>query len=105
MPRRRAAAAEKDETQNAPSPGSRRAKVFANGRSQAVRLPKEFRVDADEVLVSREGARLVLEPVTARGWPKGLWRRLDDLAAGLEEEWERPRDRTPLPIRRERDLP
>ena len=29
------------------------AKVFQNGRSQAIRLPKEFRVDADEVYLKR----------------------------------------------------
>lgn len=30
-----------------------RAKVFQNGRSQAIRLPKEFRVDADEVYLKK----------------------------------------------------
>ena len=29
------------------------AKVFQNGRSQAIRLPKEFRVDVDEVFLRR----------------------------------------------------
>jgi antitoxin VapB len=29
------------------------AKVFQNGRSQAIRLPKEFRVDADEVYLKK----------------------------------------------------
>ena len=29
------------------------AKVFKNGRSQAIRLPKEFRVDADEVYLKK----------------------------------------------------
>jgi antitoxin VapB len=29
------------------------AKVFRNGRSQAIRLPKEFRVDTDEVYLKR----------------------------------------------------
>jgi antitoxin VapB len=42
-----------------------RAKLFRNGGSQAVRLPKEcrFRADQKEVLVRREGRRVVLEPV------------------------------------------
>jgi antitoxin VapB len=39
------------------------AKVFWSGRSQAVRLPKEFRVDSDEVRIRREGNSIVLEPV------------------------------------------
>lgn len=39
-----------------------RAKLFQNGGSQAVRLPKECRFDGpDEVLVRREGRRVILE--------------------------------------------
>jgi antitoxin VapB len=45
------------------------AKVFWTGRSQAVRLPKEFRFDAESVLIRRDGARVILEPVDA--WPEG----------------------------------
>ncbi len=42
---------------------STRAKLFPNGRSQAVRLPKACRFVAQrEVLVRREGRRVVLEP-------------------------------------------
>ncbi|MEM9478101.1 MAG: type II toxin-antitoxin system VapB family antitoxin [Verrucomicrobiota bacterium] len=39
------------------------AKIFLNGRSQAVRLPKEFRFDADEVFVTRLGSAVVLIPM------------------------------------------
>jgi len=39
------------------------AKLFQNGRSQAVRLPKEFRFEGDRVRVSRLGAGVFLEPV------------------------------------------
>ena len=39
------------------------ARVFMNGRSQAVRLPKEFRFDTDRVLVRREGRHVVLSPM------------------------------------------
>jgi antitoxin VapB len=38
------------------------AKLFKNGRSQAVRLPKEFRFEGDEVYVKREGNSVVLIP-------------------------------------------
>jgi antitoxin VapB len=38
------------------------AKLFKNGRSQAVRLPKEFRFEGDEVYVKREGDAVVLIP-------------------------------------------
>lgn len=39
------------------------ARVFMTGRSQAVRLPKEFRFDTDRVIIRREGRNVVLSPV------------------------------------------
>ena len=36
------------------------AKIFENGRSQAVRLPKEFRFDADEVYIAKIGEVVLL---------------------------------------------
>jgi antitoxin VapB len=39
------------------------AKLFTHGRSQAVRLPKEFRLSGKEVRVSRVGHRVILEPI------------------------------------------
>lgn len=36
------------------------AKIFMNGRSQAVRLPKEFRFDTDEVYITRQGRKIVI---------------------------------------------
>ena len=39
------------------------AKLFQNGRSQAVRLPIEFRFPGSEVRVSRHGAGVLLEPI------------------------------------------
>jgi antitoxin VapB len=39
------------------------AKLFKNGRSQAVRLPKEFRFEGQtEVVIRREGNKVILEP-------------------------------------------
>ncbi len=40
-----------------------KAKIFKHGRSQAVRLPKEFRFPGTEVRVSRHGKGVLLEPV------------------------------------------
>jgi len=40
-----------------------RAKLFANGRSQAVRLPKEFRFEGKEVRVRRALGGVLLEPI------------------------------------------
>ena len=43
------------------------AKVFVTGRSQAVRLPKEYRFDADEVCIARVGELVILYP-RKKGW-------------------------------------
>lgn len=40
----------------------KRAKVFMNNRSQAVRLPKEFQFDTDEVFIRKEGEDVILSP-------------------------------------------
>lgn len=39
------------------------AKLFKSGRSQAVRLPKEFRFEGKEVRISRHGQGVLLEPM------------------------------------------
>jgi antitoxin VapB len=38
------------------------AKVFRSGNSQAVRIPKEFQLEGDEVEISKRGTPLVLRP-------------------------------------------
>lgn len=48
----------------------RRATLFMNGRSQAVRLPKEFRFEGTHVYVRKEGNRVILSPGDDR------WERL-----------------------------
>jgi len=42
--------------------GAQIAKVFMTGRSQAVRLPKEFRFDTDEVYITKQGDNLIISP-------------------------------------------
>ena len=42
---------------------ARHARLFRNGRNQAVRIPREFELDADQVMIYRENDRLVLVPV------------------------------------------
>lgn len=43
----------------------RHVKLFRNGSNQAVRIPRDMELDADEAILRREGNRLVLEPVPA----------------------------------------
>ena len=45
---------------------ARYARVFQSGNSQAVRLPKEFRLDVERVEVSREGDAIILRPDTGK---------------------------------------
>ena len=40
------------------------AKLFRNNRSQAVRIPVEFELPGDRVLIHREGSKLIIEPVS-----------------------------------------
>ena len=51
-----------------------------SGSSQAVRLPKEYRFDVQEVLIRREGTRVILEPPPEQKWPARFWNtiRIDD---------------------------
>jgi antitoxin VapB len=53
-----------------------KAKLFTHGRSQAVRLPKEFRFEGTEVRVSRVGDKVILEPMQGGLMP---WELIDEL--------------------------
>ena len=57
-----------------------KAKLFMNGRSQAVRLPKEFRFSGDEVYIRREGNKVVLIPLDDPWQPF-----VDSLGAATED--------------------
>lgn len=63
------------------------AKLFINGRSQAVRLPKEFRFEGDEVFIKRVGDAVVLLP--RHGWGT-LFAALDAFEPGFRLEREQP---------------
>ena len=45
----------------------RHVRLFRNGRNQALRIPREFELDAREAIVYREGERLIIQPVKGRG--------------------------------------
>ena len=46
------------------------AKVFQNGRSQAIRIPKEYRVDSKEVYIQKVGDTLLIKPKKNDKWDK-----------------------------------
>ncbi|MFZ0318099.1 MAG: type II toxin-antitoxin system VapB family antitoxin [Candidatus Sulfotelmatobacter sp.] len=61
-------------------PTSDTAKLFQNGRSQAVRLPREFRFEGDRVRIRRVGRGVLLEPMIQD--PEEWFRKLDELNFG-----------------------
>ncbi|EMY79654.1 antidote-toxin recognition MazE [Leptospira weilii serovar Ranarum str. ICFT] len=66
------------------------AKLFINGRSQAVRLPKEFQFTGDDVLIQKVGEAVILVPKN-KAWSvflEGLNGFSDDF---LEEGREQPK--------------
>jgi antitoxin VapB len=44
-------------------PTQRHARLFRNGRNQALRISREFELSGDEVVIHKEGDRLIVEPV------------------------------------------
>jgi antitoxin VapB len=59
-------------------------KIFWSGRSQAVRIPKEFRLQGTEAVIRRVGGSLVIEPIAA-DW---AWIDRAHSAGGLDVEAE-----------------
>ena len=57
------------------------AKIFQNGASQAVRLPREFRFDADEVCIKRIGSAVLLFPRDA------AWDLMDAARGQVDEDF------------------
>ena len=71
------------------------AKLFWSGRSQAVRLPKDFRFEGKEVRIRRRGNAVILEPIADDwDWLDRLPGKFDDdfIAAVNEDpgQQERP---------------
>jgi antitoxin VapB len=76
---------------------SKVAKVFKNGRSQAVRIPKEFRLDVDEVLIERKGKRLILTPRKPRPWK--TWKEYFANLDPISDDFVAPEDTPNKPIK------
>lgn len=64
------------------------AKIFQNGRSQAIRLPKAFRLPGTEVKISRDGNRIILEPLEQSwdDWLLAIEQFSDDFMAQGREQ-------------------
>jgi antitoxin VapB len=70
------------------------AKVFKSGNSQAVRIPKEFHLEGDEVEIRRQGGALILLP------RKESWTTLiDSLRKFTDDFMEQERRQPPAQVR------
>ena len=65
------------------------AKIFMNGRSQAVRLPKDFRFDCDEVYVRKQGEGIIISP------KKPSWDDFFDEKSAFGKDYLNDREDTP----------
>lgn len=70
------------------------AKVFRSGRYQAVRLPKDYRLNTSEVRIRRHGPAIILEPI-AKDW---AW--LDALIGRIDADFEQAATEQPKPQER-----
>jgi antitoxin VapB len=70
------------------------AKIFMNGRSQAVRLPKEYRFNTSEVYISKQGDTIILSA------KEPSWDDFFDTASSFGEDFLSDRDRS-LPQERD----
>jgi antitoxin VapB len=68
------------------------ARVFTNGRSQAVRIPRAYRLKDAVVSIRRDGEALILEPLKSSKWPDGFFDAIaiDDPAFARPEQGSMP---------------
>jgi antitoxin VapB len=71
----------------------RHVRLFKNGRSQAVRIPREFELPGEDAIMRKEGERLIIEPAP----PKSLLGVLATLAP-IDEEFPAIPDLPPDPV-------
>jgi antitoxin VapB len=75
------------------SQAERRVRLFKNGRSQAVRIPREFELPGKEAIMRKEGEQLIIEPAPKRS----LIELLDSLDP-IDEEFPPIEDTLPEPV-------
>ena len=70
----------KAEIVRSPDPAPRQVRLFRNNRNQAIRIPKEFELPGNEAIISRDGDRLIIQPVRKSNLLALLasWQKLDE---------------------------
>ena len=66
-----------------------RAKLFKNGDSQAVRLPKEFRFKGKEVYIRKDGICVIISPIDDA--VDRFWKSLNDFSDDFQIERNQPK--------------
>ena len=77
-----------------PNPVSRQVRLFRNNRNQAIRIPVEFELPGEEAIISRDGDRLIIEPVRKKGLLALLasWEPMDEEFPPIEDLPTKPED-------------
>ena len=77
-----------------PDPAPRQVRLFRNNRNQAIRIPVGFELPGSEAIISREGDRLIIEPVRRKGLAALLdsWEPLDEELPGIDDPPPAPED-------------
>ena len=65
----------------------RHVRLFRNGRSQAIRIPKEFELEGNEAIIRKDGNRLIIEPLKKKSLRALLasWEPLADGLPGIDD--------------------
>ena len=68
----------------------RHVRLFRNGRNQAVRIPRDFEMDATEAIIRKEGNKLILEPVATKNRLLELLKTLEPIQEEFPEVEDPP---------------
>jgi len=69
------------------TPAPRQVRLFRNNRNQAIRIPVEFELPGSEAIISRDGDRLIIEPVRQGGLAALLdsWEEMDEVLPEISD--------------------
>ncbi len=72
----------------------RHVRLFRNGRNQAIRIPRDFEMKGSEVLLRKEGDRLILEPLGKAGLLSVLagLKPIDETFPDIDDDLPQPDD-------------
>lgn len=75
-------------------PAPRQVRLFRNNRNQAIRIPVEFELPGSEAIISRDGDRLIIEPVRKKGLAALLdsWKPLNEEFPEIDDPSLTPED-------------